>query len=267
MGKRIIISEEEKNQIKGLYQLNESLFDDAIDFIKEKGEDVVDFFSDVLDEPEKSIEKIKDKFEDDSVSNDEIKKLKEKIKPSSNEPKDDEDLRNVGESKMSAISLFKKINSDLNNKKLSFALVANAFGESGLNCNAKGDGGQYAQNKPKAIKIDGKKYCSFGLWQFNICGGLGISLLEYYDVEDSSNEEKLEVLRNCNKQIDFMTHHVKEKIKGTSQNKSVRGWIKWIVYEIERPADKENAVFKRFNWAKNNVEKLGLTNELGDEMS
>ena len=40
MGKRIIISEEEKNKIKELYKINESWVDDVFSFLKDKGENV-----------------------------------------------------------------------------------------------------------------------------------------------------------------------------------------------------------------------------------
>lgn len=58
MGKRIIISEEEKNKIKELYKINESWVDDVFSFLKDKGENVVDYFSDLFkDEDEKDDEK------------------------------------------------------------------------------------------------------------------------------------------------------------------------------------------------------------------
>lgn len=267
MGKRIIISEQERKQIKNLYNINESFIDDTIEFITDKGGDVVDFFSDILDDPKSSVDKIKDAFSDESISSKDKEKITDKINKTFKSDDDESEISNYDESKIQPSILFKKINSNLNNKKLSYALVANAFGESGFKCGAKGDGGEYAQSKSKAINVGGKKYCSFGLWQFNICGGLGISLLDYYEASDSSDEEKISILKDCDKQIEFMTQHINKKIKSVSKDKTIREWIKWIVYEIERPKDKENAVFRRFNWAKDNLAKLGLNNELNDELS
>ena len=266
MGKRIIISEQERTQIKNMYSINESFIDDTINFITDKGGDVVDFFSDILDDPESSVTKIKDALSDESISSKDKEKITNKINKTF-KSEDESEISNYDESRIPPSLLFKKINSKLNNKKLSYALVANAFGESGFKCGAKGDGGEYAQSKSKAINVGGEKYCSFGLWQFNICGGLGISLLDYYDSSDSSDEKKISILKDCDKQIEFMTQHINKKIKGVSKDKTIREWVKWIVYEIERPKDKENAVFKRFNWAKNNLSKLGLDNELNDELS
>ena len=113
-----------------------------------------------------------------------------------------------------------------------------------------GDGGSYATNSDRNKKRNVGGYCSFGLWQYNICGGLGITLLKYYgvDVDTASDEEKLKVLRDYDKQVSFMAHHIKQK-GVVNEQKSVKDWIKWIVYEIERPSDKSGAVAKRVKYA------------------
>jgi hypothetical protein len=133
-------------------------------------------------------------------------------------------------------------------------LTANAYGESGLNYKAKGDSGSYAKNTTKSIDIGGKKYCSFGLWQFNICGGLGIKYLKAYSYENKTPKEKLELLSDCNKQIEFMCSHIKEKIKDIKTKKSVLEWVEWIVLKVERPSDTAKAIKKRQEWARKNID-------------
>ena len=49
MSNRIIISEQEINDIKKMYNINEGIYDDALEYLKDKGEDLLDFFSDILD--------------------------------------------------------------------------------------------------------------------------------------------------------------------------------------------------------------------------
>ena len=127
-------------------------------------------------------------------------------------------------------------------------LTANAYGESGLNYKAKGDSGSYAKNNTKSIDIGGKKYCSFGLWQFNVCGGLGIEFLKKYNTLNSDNTDKLETLFDYNKQLEIMGNKImKEQSKG---DKSVKTWIDWIIDNVERPADRSGAKQKRQNFAK-----------------
>lgn len=267
MGKRLIISEDEKKDIKKLYNLNEGLFDDAINFIKDKGEDLVNYFSDVIGiedkDEELTISNIKDKITGNKLSDEEIKKLEKKLEDSDYSVSDSD----TKENRIPSEDLYKLVNSKIDNESLSFALIANAFGESGFNCSSNGDGGDYAQKSDKSIKVGGKKYCSFGLWQFNICGGLGIKYLKEYGYTDKSPKEKYELLTNCKNQIDFMTSHVENKISQMSQkekNKSVNQWIEWIVYNVERPTDKSGATKRRQNWAMKNIKdsKFNISKEV-----
>ena len=80
MGKRIIISEEEKKDIKKLYNLQEGWADDAIKYLKDKGESLVDFVKDIFTDDD---EEEKDEKKDDSKEKTEKEKEKdaeEKIK-------------------------------------------------------------------------------------------------------------------------------------------------------------------------------------------
>jgi hypothetical protein len=258
MSKRIIISEQEKNDIKKMYNINEGIYDDAVEYLKDKGEDIIDYFKDILDiednseeESEelgvKDIEKI---VSDDELSSDEIKKLEKKLEDSEYTVSEDY----VEEHRILPQDLFKLVNSKIKDELISFALVANAYGESGFNCAATGDSGDYAQKKKESIRIGKKKYCSFGLWQFNICGGLGIKYLKAYSYENKTPKEKLELLSDCNKQIEFMCSHIKEKIKDIKTKKSVLEWVEWIVLKVERPTDTAKATKKRQEWARKNID-------------
>lgn len=188
----------------------------------------------------------------DSLFLDSLTSLGIKTKKSS-EPSSSKEIKSSNE-KVSSSKLLSDLNSKLNNENLAKGLVANAKGESGFKIQAMGDGGSYATNSDRNKKRNVGGYCSFGLWQYNICGGLGITLLKYYgvDVDTASDEEKLKVLRDYDKQVSFMAHHIKQKGVANEQ-KSVKDWIKWIVYEIERPSDKSGAVVKRVKHA----EELG----------
>lgn len=152
--------------------------------------------------------------------------------------------------------LYNDLMKGLNNSNLCIAMVANAIAESGLKANNNGDGGDYARAR-KGKAIDTSKFptkfhkpargwcCSFGLWQFNICGGLGIGLLKEYGLDHRSPaHKKVEVLTNRAKQIDFMIKHVRGKTN-TDAEKSIDDWVAWFVEKVERPADIPGAIAKR----------------------
>lgn len=249
MSKRFIISEDEKKQIRGMYNLNEDWLDDTLEFLKDVGEDAVDFIKDKLDLDDDSDESV----EDMDFSKDE----KEKIDKEINIVKSEKFKFESGDGKISPVDLYRKLDSILNNKKLSIALVANAAKESGFKCKSRGDGGDYAKKHPES-SIGG--YCSFGLWQYNICGGLGIALLKEYGVEDESPEEKMKVLSDCDKQIKFMAKHVQSK--KPSGDKGIKGWIDWIVDNVERPKNREEAKRSRNSWSISNIDMF----DAGDEI-
>jgi len=234
MSKRLLISEEEKKEIKKLYKINEGWLDDTISYLKSAGEDAYEFIKDKLNIDDESDGKIDDK----NIS----KSDKEKIQSDISDMKS-KDVNISGEEKISAKELFDKLNSKLNNEKLAVAIVANAAKESSLNCSAKGDGPPYSLKHPDK-NIGG--FCSFGLWQYNICGGLGITLVK---------DKGLDSLNDCEKQIDFMVSHVQKKKPG---QKSIKGYIDWFVETIENPKDKESAKKKRNQWAASNLSIFDL---------
>ncbi len=114
----------------------------------------------------------------------------EEVEKASEEKKNKFKSKTENESSLSSPStgsvsykkLFNGLNSRLKNPELSAALVGNSKFESSFEYTAMGDGGSYANSKPQSITVDGKKYCSFGLFQLNICGGLGNSFLKYYNL-------------------------------------------------------------------------------------
>jgi len=76
MGKRIIISEQEKKQIKNLYKIEEGWIDDAIDYLKDKGESLVDYVKDLFDGDDDEKDK-EDKKEEKPTEKDAEKKIKD----------------------------------------------------------------------------------------------------------------------------------------------------------------------------------------------
>ena len=161
-----------------------------------------------------------------------------------------------GPNKISASQFYADLMAGINKPNLCKAMVANAIAESGLRVNVNGDCGSYAKKKG-SLAIDTSLYpdifykpsrggcCSFGLWQYNICGGLGNALLKAYGVgKDSSDKEKIAVLTSYKKQLDFMISHVKRRAP-LSKQKSVDDWVDWFVRKVERPAKMDLAVVKR----------------------
>jgi len=163
------------------------------------------------------------------------------------------DVINSNVEKISAQKLILDLKSKGVTDAAAKALTANAYGESGFNVKGYGDGGSYAErpeNSKRAAVINGKKYCSFGLWGFNICGGGGLLLLRKngVDVDTASDDVKLNTVFNYNKQLDYISEKIKqEQIRG---EKDVVSWINWIVDNIERPADKYGAKNKRIEYAR-----------------
>jgi hypothetical protein len=179
-----------------------------------------------------------------SINNKISPKLNKVLKPEMTK----ETISDPGSSIVSTSKLVNDLKSFGLTENAAKGLTANAYGESGLNYKAKGDSGSYAKNTTKSIDIGGKKYCSFGLWQFNVCGGLGIEFLKKYNTLNSGNTDKLETLFDYNKQLEIMGSKImKEQSKG---DKSVKTWIDWIVDNVERPADRSGAKQKRQNFAK-----------------
>ena len=161
-----------------------------------------------------------------------------------------------GSGRVSAIKLYQDLMAGIAYPNLCRAMVANAIAESALYYNNNGDCGSYAKSKGKK-SLDTSLYpdsfhkpkrgrcCSFGLWQYNICGGLGNSLLG--SALNGSDEEKIAILINYDKQVQFMISHVNSKIAGitSKEGRSVDYWVEWFVRKVERPAKADRAVAKR----------------------
>ena len=81
MSKKLLITEEEKKEIKKLYNIEEGWLEDTISFLKDKGEDAYEYIKDVLGFDDKSDEEIKDK----KFSKDEKEKIEKDIDSKSKE--------------------------------------------------------------------------------------------------------------------------------------------------------------------------------------
>ena len=130
--------------------------------------------------------------------------------------------------------LFEDLYSRLGNKNLSIALVSVAWGESRFNASAAGDYGQYASGKEGAINILGLgPACSFGIWQLNLCGGLG---LEYSKLYSQKNGD-ISFLVDPDKQIDFMCNYILKSYPDiVKKNTDIKSWLNWYFEEIGRGA-------------------------------
>lgn len=131
---------------------------------------------------------------------------------------------------------------------LSKALVANARAESNFFVGIAGDQGTYARVRfsNKSIPFTGKgPSCSLGLWQFNICGGLGVQYMQYLNLTHDDEDEK--IYKNITKysnQIEFMAWYLTNVAK-TPKKLSAKKYIAWLVRNVIRPADMDRAVRER----------------------
>ncbi|MFH1405726.1 MAG: phage tail tip lysozyme [Nanoarchaeota archaeon] len=146
-------------------------------------------------------------------------------------------------------SAAKKLYNDLltktNNLNLVKAVVANSVAESQVNPTAAGDCGSYGE-KNNGLEILGKgKCCSFGLWQYNICGGMGTGFLQAYG-NPSTSEGKFAVLNDYQKQIDYMFTVLQQQYSSKiNEQMSVDEWVAWFVVNIERPANQATQIKTR----------------------
>ena len=155
--------------------------------------------------------------------------------------------------KVSIQKLYSDLNTQISDENLCIAMVANAVAESALIVNNNGDGrnsrngGIKTSNYPnvfyKPDKYGSNSHCcSFGLFQYNICGGMGRGLLKYYGVQPgkgSTDEEKIRVLMSYEKQIGYMIYYVKSNSfvkRHINTGKSANFWTEWFLVNVERPA-------------------------------
>ena len=106
------------------------------------------------------------------------------------------------------------------------AMVANAIHESNLQPGIAGDCGSYGERKrDRSINIESKGLCcSYGLWQYNICTrtSMGTKYLKHYGLQNGTDQEKLEILTDAKKQIEYMIYYLRANYSGEiSSEKSV----------------------------------------------
>ena len=158
----------------------------------------------------------------------------------------------VKSGRVSESQLYNDLISSLGNANLCIAMVANAIAESGLRPGIAGDCGDYAdRHSEESINtLEKGRCCSFGLWQYNICGGMGVGFLEA-NGNPSDEEEKARILSDYNLQVDYMVGKLKSRYSSEIiKEKSVDDWVDWFVRTIERPANADRSVAKRQNIAR-----------------
>jgi hypothetical protein len=188
---------------------------------------------------------------------------KESPSPEKSSSSDDggEVFTRSGPAYISASKLYGDLKAGISDTNLCIAMVANAKGESGLSPYANGDCSSQTSAgidtssriaKKVFLKPGRRRCCSFGLWQYNICGGLGGALLKHYGASSSSTDrEKIAILTSYDKQLKFMIMYTNRKAgKYIGKNKSVDWWVAWFVNNVERPADRAGAITKRPRLAK-----------------
>jgi len=130
-------------------------------------------------------------------------------------------------------------------QEVSKALVANAKGESNFVIGIAGDHGDYASVKhaDKSIPIAGDgPACSLGLWQFNVCGGLGLDFMRAKGLShaNSTDQQIYDTITDYDNQIDYMTNYLASR--GLPKDKNVYFYISWLVKNVIRPAEQARAI-------------------------
>jgi hypothetical protein len=250
MSKKFLITENERLEIRKMYSLDEGWVTDLLSKISTIGKPVLDYITTELGLDTKNLDsdKLEDKLK--NASEDKKEKIKNKLDSESS-------VKSPGSGSVSYKKLFNDLNSKLKYPELSAGLVSNAKFESGFEYTAMGDGGNYAKNKSQAITVNGKKYCSFGLFQLNICGGLGNDFLKYYNIQNSSKSKQLDYLTDYDNQIEFMSYYLKSR-KSPPKGKSAEELSKWFTKNVEIPSDAENKANKRASWLKGKLSDFNL---------
>ncbi len=146
----------------------------------------------------------------------------------------------AGANRVSLEKLWNDLYSKIKNEELVAGIIGNAFVESeGLIVNNAGDSHICSKYPTKCIYSPYKKKgcCSFGLWQFNVCGGLGESLLRAYG-DPKDEEDKLEILHDYQKQVDFMAGYITSRFGEVLNKKESPEWFaEWFMRDVERPSE------------------------------
>jgi len=135
--------------------------------------------------------------------------------------------------------------------ELAKAAVVNARGESwatmrgDIKIGSVGDGG-----------------CSLGLWQFNICAGLGIDMMDTLgiSIEKDGYQKVYDTITDYDTQIKFMSNHITKINPPGSDITTAEDLTKWFVYYVERPENKPKATRLRLGFL-NKYEKKGIFGE------
>lgn len=151
----------------------------------------------------------------------------------------------AGADSISPEMLFNDLFSQIKNKELVAGIIGNAYVESGLIVNNAGDE-QLCSRTDKCVYSPYKKMnsCSFGLWQYNICGGLGEDFLSAHG-NPKDEDSKLEILQDYNKQVDFIIKKVLSYTDIINKRESPEWFAEWFCKTIERPS--EAALAKSMN--------------------
>lgn len=183
------------------------------------------------------------------------------------EDADTEGLSEIG-SNINSNTLYSALFSYLKNRNLCIAMVANAIHESNLQPGIAGDCGSYGERKRnRSINIESKGLCcSYGLWQYNICTrtSMGTKYLKHYGLQNGTDQEKLEILTDAKKQIEYMIYYLKANYSGEiSSEKSVEEWTEWFVVNVENPADHGGAISSRIPTAQDLARTIPEDNDAG----
>jgi N-acetyl-anhydromuramyl-L-alanine amidase AmpD len=143
-------------------------------------------------------------------------------------------------------TIYTYLNTGLNNKNLVVGIMANMSVESTFLPTAAGDIKQTIPwNGHTPLKnSSGTIACSWGLTQVNVCGGAGEDYLKWANKTNASNDEKIAILTNANKHMDYVIKKAKELFPDYATLKTPETWAyEWATkYENCRDCGNPNSV-------------------------
>ncbi len=133
--------------------------------------------------------------------------------------------------------------------------------------NAKGESYSTPTGNIEIANV-GDNGCSLGLWQFNICGGLGVEVMRKLgtSIEKDGYQGVYDRITDYDTQIDFMSNYITKVNTPGSNIKTAEDLTEWFVYNVERPGDMPGETKKRQGFLKD-FERQGVFDDKGPTTS
>jgi len=133
--------------------------------------------------------------------------------------------------------------------------------------NAKGESFSTPTGNIEIANV-GDNGCSLGLWQFNICAGLGGDVMRKLgiSIEKDGYQGVYDRITDYDTQIDFMSNYITKVNTPGSNIKTAEDLTEWFVYNVEKPSNKSGATTIRQRFLKD-FERQGVFDDKGSTTS